>query len=197
MTIKNSEQDALTLAEKALEKTDKDKFPKLYESREALVKQTEVANNQKIRAEKAEKKTPKNKEVKPSKKPKDTDKLDYGQKAFLIANGIKGTDEHQLAVDTMTNSGKDLDEVIESKFFMSELKDMREKKTLEDATPPSSSSRSTSSPKNEVSYWIAKGELPPADQTELRQKVVNAKMKAQTDGNPFTDNPIVGKPTVK
>ena len=130
------------------------------------------------------------------KKPKtkeDTGKLDYAQKAFLVANGIKGADEHQLAIDTMKNSGKDLDEVIESKFFMSELREMRAAKAVADATPPSPTARPSSSPKSDVDYWIAKGELPPADQPKLRQEVVNAKMKAQSDGSPFTKNPIVGK----
>ena len=47
--------DALTLAKSALEKIDKDKFPKRYQLQEKLIKALELAQNQKIRAEKAEK----------------------------------------------------------------------------------------------------------------------------------------------
>lgn len=149
-----------------------------------------IAKRFKTKLEKA-----KDKETKPKVKKlksKGTDKLDYAEKAFLISNGIKGTEEHQLAIDTMKNSGKDLDEVIESKFFMSELKDLRDKAAKDDATPPSSSGRASASPKTDVDYWIAKGTLPPEDQTELRQKVVNARMKSQDGGSPFSKNPVVG-----
>lgn len=177
-------------------KVDGNKFPK-------LAKATELANNYKIRAEKAEAESKKLKakvEVKPSKKlekKEDTDNLDYGQKAFLVANGIKGAEEHQLAIEVMKNSGKDLDEVIESKFFMSELKDLRTAKEINDATPPSDTSRPSSAPKDDVGFWVAKGEMPPntPENQELRQKVVNAKMKSESGGSPFSNTPIVGGPT--
>ena len=176
---------------------DKTDWKALAQKNQGIAKRYQTRNT-KLKEDLVEANKPKPKKVVKEPKPKakkDTGNLDYAQKAFLISNGIKGKDEHQLAIDTMKNSGKDLDEVIESKFFMSELKSLREKKELEAATPPSSERSPTSSPKTEVGYWIAKGELPPADQPELRQKVVNAKMKAQTDGNPFTANPVVGKAT--
>ncbi len=58
-------QKALQTAKEVLEKTDKEKFPKLYESREANVKSLEIAVNQMTRAEKAEKKPSKKIEKKP------------------------------------------------------------------------------------------------------------------------------------
>jgi len=125
-------------------------------------------------------------------KVKGTDKLDYAQKAFLIANGIKGSEEHQLAFDIMKRLGTDdLDMVVEDEFFMSKIKTLRDKVTLEEATPPSGRTPS-SSPKSDVEYWTAKGEMPPADQPKLRQDYVNAKLKAQTDGSPFSSTPVVG-----
>lgn len=175
-----------------ISKIDADRFPK-------LAKATELADNYKIRAEKAEAKlkaevgsSKKSTEVGSSKKSKSKGELDYAQKAFLIANGIKGTEEQELVLDVMSATGKDLDEVVENKYFINDLKDLREAKAVNEATPPSSGRSPTSSPKSEVGYWVAKGEMPPVDQPKLRQEFVQARMKAQTDGNPFSSNPIVG-----
>ncbi len=119
-----------------------------------------------------------------------SDDLDYGQKAFLIANGVKEADEIALVKDMMANTGKTLDDVIGSKYFQSELSEMRELRATSAATPKGSK-RNGQSAQDSVEYWIAKGELPPASERELRQKVVNARMKAETNKSVFTDNPVV------
>jgi len=152
-----------------------------------------IAKRLKTKLEKVEVK-PEVKESKPAKAKTDKGELDYAQKAFLISNGIKGTEEHQWALKVSKALGKDLDETIEDTLFMDGLKKMRDTKALEEATPPSSTRSPSSSPRDEVGYWTAKGEMPPADQPKLRQEYVNAKLKSQTDGNPFSSNPIVGAP---
>lgn len=129
-------------------------------------------------------------EEKPAKAEKTQD-LDYGQKAYLVANGIKGSEEMTLVQDIMKNTGKSLDEVLESKYFQAELKEMREIKASAEAVPDSSK-RSQNTAKDQVDYWIAKGELPPADQPQLRQAVVEAKIKAQRSSATFSSNPVVG-----
>lgn len=116
--------------------------------------------------------------------------LDYGQKAFLVANGIKGSDEMAFVQEFVDNTGKSIEEVLESTYFQAELKERREKQATKDATP-SSQKRSGNAASDTVEYWLAKGTLPPMDQRELRQKVVNAKIKAQSSGNPFTNNPVI------
>lgn len=116
---------------------------------------------------------------------KKSNKVDYGQKAFLIANGIKGKDEMDLVQAWADNTGKDLDEILENKHFLNELKDLRDDKTAKEAMP-SDSKRSGNQGRDSVEYWLAKGELPPADQFELRKQYVNAKMKRQSGAeNPF------------
>lgn len=118
------------------------------------------------------------KESKPSKK----GALDYSQKAFLIANGIKGNDEFGLVQEVMKSTGKSLDDIIESKYFKAELNELRELNKSADANP-ASGNRSGNSARNTVEYWIAKGELPPASEVDLRRKVVNARMnKAKSVG---------------
>lgn len=118
------------------------------------------------------------KQTKPSKK----GVLDYSQKAFLIASGIKGNDEFGLVQEVMKSTGKSLEDVIESKYFKAELNEIRELNKTSDANP-SSGNRSGNAARNTVEYWITKGELPPASDVELRRKVVNARMtKAKSAG---------------
>lgn len=116
--------------------------------------------------------------------------LDYGQKAFLVANGVKDAEEVALVQTVMKDTGKTLEQVLESKYFQAELKEMRDAKATADATP-NGTKRSGQSARDTVEYWLAKGELPPADQVKLRRDVVNARMKAESSGNPFTSNPVV------
>lgn len=126
-------------------------------------------------------------ERKPSKK---SDDLDYGQKAFLVASGVKEADEIALAKEFVSNTGKSLDDVLASKHFQAELNDLRETKASL-AAVPSSGNRTGQSAQDTVEYWIAKGELPPASERELRTKVVNARInKEKGAAKMFTDNPV-------
>lgn len=129
-------------------------------------------------------------EEKPEPSKSKSNDLDYGQKAFLVANGIKGTEEINLVKDIMQNTGKTLDEVLESKYFQSELQELRSEIATKNAIP-SSSKRSNQSSDDTVEYWLAKGELPPESERELRLKVVNARLKKETNTNVFTSNPVV------
>jgi hypothetical protein len=118
-------------------------------------------------------------------KPKD---FDYGEKAFMTANGIK-RDEYPLVREIMTDTGKSLEDVLSSKHFQAELKDRRDAAATAEATP-ANSKRSASPTRDTVDYWINKGELPPADQIELRRKVVNEKYRLKKSASQFSKNPI-------
>jgi len=117
-------------------------------------------------------------------KTKNSGELGYDQKAYLLVNGIKGSDEMKLVQDVMRNTGKDLDAVIESKYFKSELEEMRALRETANANP-TGTKRSGQSSADSVDYWIAKGELPPASNPELRRQVVNARLKKSDSGSPF------------
>lgn len=121
-------------------------------------------------------------EPKAEKQPSKSDELDYGQKAYLVANDIKAQDEVKLVREVMKDTGKTLEQVLESKYFQAEIKEMRELKKSADATP-SKSNRSNISAKDDVEYWISKGELP-EDRT-LRSKVVAERRARDTNSNPF------------
>lgn len=113
----------------------------------------------------------------PSKK---SDKLDYGQKAFLLSSGIKA-DEFDFVNSELKQFNGELDGLITNPYFKSRLDEHRQEKTTDKATP-SGTKRATQSSQDTVEYWIAKGELP--DDFELRKKVVRA--RREKESNPFS-----------
>ena len=136
----------------------------------------------------------KSKEVKPEVKPEATPEpvksgeLDYGQKAYLVANGIKEADEVALVKEVMQSTGKSLDDIVANKHFQAELQDLRDKKTTAEATP-SGSKRANQSAKDSVEYWVNKkdsdGNLELPTDRELRTKVVNARITADKNRGQF------------
>lgn len=134
------------------------------------------------RLKRAEKKLSRAESDTSTKAPSKTGDFDYGQKAFLVANGVKTADEMKLVKEIMSNTGRTLDQVLESKYFTAELNEMREMKKSQDAIP-SNSKRTSQSGRDTVDYWLAKGELP--EDRELRSKVVKAKWKSSSSVNPF------------
>ncbi len=118
--------------------------------------------------------------------------LGYAEKAYLNANGVKGKDEYDLVAEMVSNTGKDIEELLENKYFQSELKDLRSTRESKNASDATSGSRTgQSSAKDTVDYWVAKGSLPPSYMVQLRRDVVNAKIKRETGGSKFTQNPTI------
>jgi hypothetical protein len=121
----------------------------------------------------------------PEKEPKpNPEGLDYGQKAYLAANDIKAPKEVELVEAIMSDTGKSLEQVLESKYFQAEITEMREKAKTEVASNATAKSKRTSnSARDDVDYWIAKGELP--EDVELARKVIAARRSKDEKGNPF------------
>lgn len=117
--------------------------------------------------------------------------FDYGQKAYLVANGIKG-EEVELVKQVMSETGKSLDDVLSSKYFQAELKERRDAAAMAEAIPQGTK-RSGQTTRDQVAYWVSKGELPPntPENMQLRRDVVNARQKAHTDTTRFTTMPVV------
>lgn len=103
---------------------------------------------------------------------------DLGEKAFLAVNGVKTPEELAFFNKLKQETGKSADALLESTYFQSEFKAFKELKASDNATP-NGSKRSSNSSVDTVEYWIAKGELPPVSEVELRRKVVNARMKKE------------------
>lgn len=125
----------------------------------------------------------------PEPKPQDKKGFDYSEKAYLKSSGIEKQD-FDFVKEVMESTGKSLDDVLDSKYFQAELKERKDLRMTEEATP-SGTKRAGNTTRDQVDYWIAKGELPPADQRELRLKVVNARIKAEENKSQFTDQAVV------
>lgn len=136
------------------------------------------------RLKRAETKLKKSSDSPTTSKPSTSGDLDYSQKAFLAVNDVKSTKEIALAKEFMSNTGKSLDDVVTNKYFLQELKELKDLEMTAQATP-SGSKRTGQSAQDSVEYWLAKGEMPPQGQTELRRAYVSAKMKKDTGAKMF------------
>jgi hypothetical protein len=122
---------------------------------------------------------------KPESEKKETKKegFDNADKAYLLASGIK-RDEFAIVQEAIDNTGKSLDDILESKWFQAELKEKRETDATK-AAIPAGTKRVVGQARDSVEYWIAKNELP-KDNEELARKVVNARIKAETQKSKFS-----------
>lgn len=117
-------------------------------------------------------------EKKSSKKSND---LDYGAKAYLTANGIKGSKEFDFVQNEMKASGEDIDSLLENDYFKARLEKFRAINKTTDAIPKGNRSGSVSA--DSVEYWSSKPiEEVPAD---MRQKVVNARIAKESNKKVF------------
>lgn len=191
-------QESLKLAKEALEKIDKEKYPKRYAIQEQLVDTLQYNENMRIRAEKAEKEAKKAKETASPPKKKGEGKtpkkqgFDYGELAYLTAKGIS-EDCHEFLLNEVKTTGKELKELLGFNYVKEEMNKITEAKAAQDAIP-TASKRSSKVTKDNVDYWLAKGELPentPENQ-QLRRDIVNARAKREVDKSKFTDNPVIG-----
>jgi len=113
------------------------------------------------------------------------DELDYGQKAFLVANGVKGEKALKLAEDYLAGGRFTPESLIDNKYFQNELKDLMDDEAAKTATPEGGVTARGGSAKDTVDYYLKKNEMPPDDKPELRKKYVAARYKKEKSGNPF------------
>lgn len=109
---------------------------------------------------------------KPVKKTSKSNDLDYGEKAFLTANGIKGSKEFDFVKNELRQAGQSLDALLENDYFKQRLTSFREINKTSEATP--TGKRSGGVATDSVDYWLTKPieEVP----KDMRPKVVNAKL---------------------
>lgn len=135
--------------------------------------------------------TPKSeKQTKTSKKSND---LDYGEKAFLVAGGIK-IDELSFAQDLMKKTGLSIDEFLVDDFAQTKLKGFREAKISSQAIP-SGTKRSSNQVKDSVEYHLEKyenGTMQLNDMPfEMRSKVLTAKISKDKKAKEFSFTPSI------
>ena len=119
-----------------------------------------------------------------------TNELDRIDRAVLRAEKITHPDEVALVEEIKKETGKSVEEVLESRYFQTELKTMREDRATKEATP-SGTKRSGQTSQSDVEYWLAKGELP--SDPALKLKVVNAKIaREKSQKGAFSDTAVIG-----
>lgn len=148
-----------------------------------------IAKRQRTKLNKAKEKPQDNKKVEKKVEEDEKKGLDKFDRYFLRGEGIKSEDEVKLVEKIMAETGKTVEQIVDTKYFQSELKDLRDEKATKDATP-SGSKRSGSGSKGDVDYWIAKGGLP-TDNPELARKVVAARMKQKRGESEFSSTPVI------
>ena len=102
----------------------------------------------------------------------------------LKENGLKDAEEIELVTEKAKELGIDPLKLVKDGYADTMLKNHRQAKANELANP-STQSRGGVNATDSVDYWIAKGELPPANKVELRRQVVNKKMAAGSRKNMF------------
>ena len=129
-----------------------------------------------------------------AKEAKQSDEIDYGKRAFLLASGIK-MDEISFFEEQMQISGvSEPEKLLANPYFSSALKEFRDKNEALKATPPSGGRGGGESLKSKADYWIDKGEFPPntPENQQLRQDIVNEKMRRIKSSNSnFTKQSVV------
>lgn len=116
--------------------------------------------------------------------------FDYGELAYIEAKGFSDEEDVAYIEKTIKESGKDLKELLSTNWFKADLKERQEIRASKNAIPEGTK-RSGGGANDQVEYWLAKGELPPADKKELRRKVINAKIDSGKKANKFASNSIV------
>jgi len=111
------------------------------------------------------------------------------EKSYLRSADIVGEDEIELVKKLMEETGKEIDMLIETKYFKSELEELRSRKATEKATSNVRGGRGETKASETPEYWIAKGVPPTAEQVPdkaARVKIVRAMMaNASTGGKKF------------
>ena len=142
-----------------------------------------------IDAQKAEIETLK-KPPEPKPQDKKPEGFDYGQLAYLKANGIEN-DEFDFVQEEIERSKFELKDLLDNEYFKQKLESRREEAKVKNATPKSSK-RSDGGAKDLVDYHISKGTpLEEITDQKLRREIVNKRLERSKSDSKFTDNPVV------
>jgi len=161
-----------------------------------LTKAQEYGKNQKVRAEKAEKEAKdlkaklaelsKDGEPETPKKQGKSDEPDYAKLAYLKAEGVTHPDDQKIVQDEASRLKLPLTDVLQMEHIKTKLKDTQDQREAQSGAPKGKG-KSGGATQQDVDYWLAKGEVP-KDDMELANKVIDAKMKKETNSNAFSDD---------
>lgn len=122
-------------------------------------------------------------ETKPADTSKDVDVETIRNETRLIAKGYD-QDEVDRAIKLAKMDNVDPMVIIEDPMFVAWKKTNDERKAAQQAQVDKENG-TNSNPQDDVQYWVDKGELP--KDTDLRRKVVNARMKKDKTNSKFAN----------
>ena len=176
------------------------------EPNEELTKSKEYGDNQKIRAEKAEKKV-KELEAKPSEpvenetpikiEPKEqSSEPDYAKLSFLEGRKVDNPDDQQIVLSEAERLKLPLTDVLEMEHIKSKLKDAKDQRESTEGMPKGSG-KGTGKTRNDVDYYTSKpqkadGTYETPTDLDLADKVIEARMKKEKQGNQFSEELYTG-----
>ena len=174
-------------------------------SSEELEKAKEVADNQKIRAEKAESENKKLKadlakkekktETETPKNDEQSNEPDYAKLAFLEGKGLTNPDDRKLVLDEADRLKLPLTDILEMKHIKNDLKDAKDQREAEDGMPDDKGKPSGGT-KNSVDYWKDRkkkdGTYETPDDLKLATEVIEARVKKEESGSKFSDDLYTG-----
>lgn len=115
--------------------------------------------------------------------------FDDGQLALLKASGIK-LQEHDFVENIQKETGKKLADLLETTYFQSSLKEVREKAATSEATPEGTRPGSSKA-EGTVEFWLGKGyEEFPTD-PKLAREVLKARESRDKHSQKFTTKSVV------
>ena len=109
---------------------------------------------------------------------------DYAKLAYLKAEGIAHPDDQKIVQDEATRLKLSLTDVLQMEHIKSKLETAKNQREAM-AGMPKGGGRGTGKTQGDVDYWLAKGETP--DDQELAEKVIEARIKKEEQGNKFSD----------
>jgi len=121
-------------------------------------------------------------------KPDESALLQKFDKLALKTDGIVEEDEIELAHKLKEETGKEMEDLLKSKYFKAELETLREEKANTKATSDVRGGGGEAKVKETPEYWIKKGGYPTADEVpdkKLRAKIARAMMKNTKSGKKF------------
>ena len=174
---------------------EEEQQPNAENGSEELDKAKEVAENQKIRAEKAEKELkdlkaekPKEETETPKKEATKENEPDYAKLAWLNSNKVTHPDDQKVIMEESERLKLPLTDILQMEHIKSKLKDSSDQREADDGAPKGKGKSGKAS--RDVDYYLAKGTLP--DDLELANKVIEANLKKEETSNKFSDTLFTG-----
>lgn len=149
-------------------------------ARAARAEQLEVENGS---LKRDLKKAQKLKEPEVTQEKTQTNEPDYSRIAYLNSVQVTHADDQKAVMEEAERLKLPLTDVLNMEHMQSRLKSMQNERAVKDGVP-TGSGRTGEGHKGEVEYYLAHPDETP-DDLELHNKVIDARMKQQTQGNKF------------